>query len=767
MSLSQGKPKKNIAVFSLAYQPFEGGAEIALREIASRIKDIHFTIFTHRFSKTWEQKEERDNITIVRLGRGSDQDWYKQRGEKRLYIKRAWQEAEKHHRHNPFDVIWASMAAYAGGAALLFKKRYPDIPLILTLQEGDTEKHILERVGFLLPVWKKIFTAADHIQVISTYLKTFAKRHGAQGQISIIPNGVSDVRERTKHGDGKTIITTSRLVPKNGVDTLIKAFAFLNYQLPTTNYKLIIVGGGPEEERLKKLAKEENVSERVVFKGQMPSEKIGAELEQADIFVRLSRSEGLGSSFLEAMAKGLPVIGTRVGGIPDFLIDNETGLFAEIDNPEDCAAKIEKLIRSKELQERLGEKGRSLVKEKYTWEIVSKGFEIILQNTQPRINCLITTGIFPPEIGGSATYSSTLLQEFTKKNIIARVLTYGKGNKKGVIYISKKIPKGLRHAIFGIKLIALGLRSDILLAADSSIAAATVTAYVAKMIKKPYLVRVTGDYAWEQGVQRFGVKEFMNEFQRKAYRGRVNILRKAQRFAVENATYVIAPSEYLAKITAGWGVKCEKIKVISNNVEINESGIKKEEIREKIGIAKNNFLLVSTGRLVPWKGFATVIDTVQELRQKKKEIQLFIIGDGPDKEKLQQRIKEKNAEQYIFLIGRMPKKTLAQYIEASDIFVLNTAYEGFSHQLIEAMQLGCAIITTRVGGNEELIKNGKTGILIEYNKKEELRNNINKLIESRTMRNKLGENAKEESKQYSGEAMIEATNKLLREALKS
>ena len=98
----------------------------------------------------------------------------------------------------------------------------------------------------------------------------------------------------------------------------------------------------------------------------------------ADIFARASRSEGLGSSFLEAMAAGLPIIGTAVGGIPDFLKDGETGLFTKVDNPTDLAQKIKLLMENNGLCGQIAKTGQELVFKNYSWVNISHRMSEIL-----------------------------------------------------------------------------------------------------------------------------------------------------------------------------------------------------------------------------------------------------------------------------------------------------------------------------------------------------------------------------------------------------
>jgi phosphatidylinositol alpha-1,6-mannosyltransferase len=153
------------------------------------------------------------------------------------------------------------------------------------------------------------------------------------------------------------------LVPKNGVDILIKALKSL-----PADIKLLIVGDGPLRRSLELQATSYQLQARISFCGFIPQKEIPDYLASADVFARLSRSEGQGISFLEAFAAGLPVVATAVGGITDFLRDKETGLFAENENPEDAARKILILLRDEAIRQKVIENARKLVAEKYDWD---------------------------------------------------------------------------------------------------------------------------------------------------------------------------------------------------------------------------------------------------------------------------------------------------------------------------------------------------------------------------------------------------------------
>src|SRR5262249_30235341 len=159
----------------------------------------------------------------------------------------------------------------------------------------------------LWPLFTRAFTKADYLQPISTFLLEWARRMGFTGEAQVIPNAVDvakfserfaaeDIDARKKKLDKKPgdifLITTSRLVPKNAADDIIRAVALLPERV-----SLLIYGIGPEEARLRELASASAVTERVRFMGEIAHADLPLTLAAADIFVRPSRSEGMGNSF--------------------------------------------------------------------------------------------------------------------------------------------------------------------------------------------------------------------------------------------------------------------------------------------------------------------------------------------------------------------------------------------------------------------------------------------------------------------------------------
>lgn len=741
---------KQIGIFSLAYPPFVGGAEIAVKEIIGRLPGFNFRIFTHDFNK---------------YGSGK---WAKF-----WYILRAWRAAEKAHKKNKFDVIWAVMAAYAGIAALLFKLRHPSVPLLLTLQEGDSEKHILRRVGIFYPLWKMIFKKADRIQVISHYLADFARRHGARCPIEVVPNGV-DITRIMNHESGirnesekeKIIITTSRLVYKNGIDTLIRAMAVIASEAKQSDIKLQILGSGPDEQKLENLATELGVADRIEFLGHVEPEKIPGYLARADIFVRASRSEGLGNSFLEAMAAGLPVIGTNVGGIPDFLVslslrgsDSDrgnlaNGLFVEVDSPRDLAEKITLLLRDEKLRKKLGENGRKLVLANYSWDLISqkmdKIFRSLIHDSKFIIRVLVATGIYPPDIGGPATYTVLLENELPARGFKVGVLAFTK---------YRSMPKIIRHLAYFWKCLWLLRRHDMVYAQDP-VSVGLPSMLAARILRKPFIIRIAGDYAWEQAAQRFGIKDSIDDFSRYArspegrqkYPWQVRLMLRVQKFVANHAKIIITPSKYFQKLVSGWVKNPEKAKAIYNGIDLGnqELGIRNYENKEKF--------ILSAGRLVPWKGFDVLIEIMKDLPDWK----LVIVGDGPEREKLELRIKNYELGDRVTLAGSLSREKLMDLLRKASVFVLNTAFESFSFQVVEAMNAGTPVVTTNIGNLPEIIENNKEGILVQPNNKTEILAAIRRIASDKNFREEIVKNAKEKAKQFSIEKTVDQLEEILK-----
>ncbi len=394
-------------------------------------------------------------------------------------------------------------------------------------------------------------------------------------------------------------------------------------------------------------------------------------------------------------------------------------------------------------------------------------------NLKKRI--LIVTGIYPPDIGGPASYARTLAHKLSEDHDV-KIITYSSVRKheqdKNYPFTVKRIWKKnfwfFKHAVFGLKVFFACKTSDIVYSLSSlsgaipSLVGARFfnPALVGKSgVKKKFFIRIAGDYAWQVAIEKNKSSLLIDDFQKSKKTGWIGFLHKIQVRACKSADEVIVPSEYLAGIVRGWGISGDKIKVIYNGVDFKPSDLTKEEAKRQIGIFGD--IVVSAGRLVPWKGFRMLIKMMPRLSEISQLFRLVIVGDGPDQKILESMVKNLGLERKVYLVGRKSQEELAVYLAAADMFVLNTGYEGFSHQILEAMTAGIPIITTAVGGNKEVIRQGENGFMVKYQDEFNLVEAIKSLEQNEELQEEFKKEGKKTSEHFSSEKMFEETIKLL------
>jgi len=237
--------------------------------------------------------------------------------------------------------------------------------------------------GFKKLLFTSIYKKAALIIANSRHTKDLlVKRNIPEGKITVINPGLDSrwfkngfngeaMREKLGLKGNNVILTVARLSWRKGHDTLIALMPRLTEELP--NIKYLVVGDGEDRERLKGLVSENNLEDRVIFVGKVASEKLIDYYDACDIFVMPSReqgnlTEGFGISFIEAGARGKPVIGMNIGGVEDAVIDGRTGYLVEPNDTEMLFSKIICLLKNKELAQKLGENARSFVYNKFYWE---------------------------------------------------------------------------------------------------------------------------------------------------------------------------------------------------------------------------------------------------------------------------------------------------------------------------------------------------------------------------------------------------------------
>jgi glycosyltransferase involved in cell wall biosynthesis len=252
---------------------------------------------------------------------------------------------------------------------------------------------------------------------------------------------------------------------------------------------------------------------------------------------------------------------------------------------------------------------------------------------------LLATPLLSPDIGGPATYAKILFDELPKQNITITTAYFGE---------IRHLPKIIRHIAYFYLVLKKTRGVDVVYALDA-VSVGLPARMAAFLSSKKFLIRIAGDYAWEQGVQRLGVVDNLDDFSKQSGYGlQVSLFKFIQFVVAITADKVIVPSNYFKGIVMNWGVPSEKIKVIYSVFGLPESTITKQTCRDELGV--HGVLLLSAGRLVPWKGFGMLIELVSELKNKYPEVKLLIAGSGPEQKALEALISKLNLGQYVVLL---------------------------------------------------------------------------------------------------------------------
>ena len=373
---------------------------------------------------------------------------------------------------------------------------------------------------------------------------------------------------------------------------------------------------------------------------------------------------------------------------------------------------------------------------------------------------VIAAEIYPPDIGGPATYSERLFQELKKEGHDAVLVCYGTTGRTlhdedGLVRIKRSVLKFPHYLRYMGTLFAISKKADVIYA-QGPISSGVPAIIAGKLRRIRTVVKIVGDYAWERARNKRKSERDIDEFQSNPNGGLfVMLLRMLESRTVRHSDAVIVPSEYLRDMVIGWGAKSENVSVVYNSFHGND-----EEAKSVYGDKSEENLVVSVGRLVPWKGFDTVIRAVHDLQNKIPNLRLEIIGGGPEKEKLEKLIKELLLRQRV-TIGPLSQEDALKRMARARVFVLNSGYEGLSHTILEAFALGTPVIASRKGGNIELIENNYNGILVEYNNKEELKEAMLRLLLDERIQNEFAFRSEEKIEKFSFESMINGTKKIL------
>jgi glycosyltransferase involved in cell wall biosynthesis len=324
--------------------------------------------------------------------------------------------------------------------------------------------------------------------------------------------------------------------------------------------------------------------------------------------------------------------------------------------------------------------------------------------TGSRLRIALPTGIFPPDIGGPASYVPRIAAALAARGHSVEVITLADdpdagGDHPFPVFRLRRGTARIPRMIRTVQAIAASARAaDVVYANGLFIEAAVAAAWT----RKPLAMKIVGDWAWERAQNRKEGSLSIEEFQSRLQPPRSEAVKRLRSAVTRRAKRIITPSRFLRRIVAGWGMPEDKISVVYNALEPPPEG-PPADLPSFSGRT-----LITVARLVRWKG----IDSLLEILQRRGEWRLLVVGDGPERENLEALAVRLGLADRVTFTGGVPRSRVFSYMRAADLFVLNSLYEGLPHIVLEAFAAGLPVLATSAGGTEEAVEDGVNGLLI-------------------------------------------------------
>lgn len=320
---------------------------------------------------------------------------------------------------------------------------------------------------------------------------------------------------------------------------------------------------------------------------------------------------------------------------------------------------------------------------------------------------LIVSGIWPPDVGGPASHAPDVAEFLRGRGHEVEVVTTSDAPPDTRPYPVRAVPRrhrvGVRH-FRGAALIRHRAREVDVVYTTGMFGRSAVGSAVAR---KPYVVKLTADPAFERSRRRGLVEGDVDEFQRRRAGAGVALLRFARDVELRHAAHVFTPSAYLRELALRWGVAADRVSVLPNPAPVLPPELPaRDELRRTLGL--NGATLAFAGRLTAQKSLGRALEAVAGA----DGVQLVIAGEGPDRKQLEERAAELGIAQRVRFLGAQPREQIVELFRAADAAILSSSWENFPHMVVEALAAGTPVLAMSVGGVAEVVRDGENGLLV-------------------------------------------------------
>jgi glycosyltransferase involved in cell wall biosynthesis len=361
---------------------------------------------------------------------------------------------------------------------------------------------------------------------------------------------------------------------------------------------------------------------------------------------------------------------------------------------------------------------------------------------------LVVTGIWPPDVGGPASHAPEVARFLHGRGWGVEVVTTASAAPAPeafpVRWISRRLPPGARH-VWGVALIARRARP-----ADVVYTTGTFgrSAGGARLARRPYVVKLTADPAFERARRRHLVEGDLAAFQHGSGGAVASLLRHARDAELRGAAHVFTPSAFLRELAIGWGVAPERISVLPNPAPALPDLAPREELRRRLDVAGPT--LAFAGRITAQKSLHVTLEALARV----EGVTLLVAGEGDELAALRARSAELGLDGRVRFLGPQPRERVLELFRAADAAILSSAWENFPHTVVEALAAGTPVIATDVGGVREAVEDERNGLLVPSGDPEALAAAVRRYVNDPALQDRLRARAVESVARFAPDAVF-------------
>jgi glycosyltransferase involved in cell wall biosynthesis len=720
-----------ILVLSHEFPFIGGGGGRAAQDICVQLarRGVDVTVLTAHM-RDMPRIEEKDGIRVIRIPSLRSQPYVASFSAMFSYILAGLWFGFLWIRRNKPDVIHAHFAVPAGALAYALQV-LTGVPYVLTTHLGDVPGGVPEKTDrwfrWIKPFTPIIWKNASRIVAVSEYTRQLALAH-YRVEIDVIPNGV-DLSQippvNIRVNRPVNLVFAGRFVPQKNPLAIVRILA----KMRDLDWRCTMLGDGILFDEVKREIREDGLEDRFNLPGWVTPEMVLERFAQSDILFMPSLSEGLPVTGVQGLANGLAIVASNIGGFLDLVEHGRNGFLIDGQNPASFEEALRRLMSDDELLERFRRESLE-ASGRFKIENIADGYLAIFKNII-RTHVLVINSEYPPVGGGAGNASENIAHCLVALGYKVTVLTVNFINlpykdTSGVVTVFRIPALRRRHDRSGpIEQLAFILSSVAFLPflmrrlrphttlAFFGMPSGAVALIIKFFYRIPYIVSLRGG-----DVPGFRPYDFRTYHK---------MIGPFLRVIWHNAAAVIANSRGLRDLAIAFDSHRD-IPIIFNGVDY---------IRFKIEVrAWSPPRILSAGRVVYQKGFDLGLRALAQLKD--LDWKWSIAGDGPKLEELKSLARELGISERVEFLGWQSREELVKWYQRSNIFLFPSRHEGMPNAVLEAMASGLPVVATRIAGNEELVLDGVTGLLVNPEDVDMLRDALYGLLLKEEIRKQMG-----------------------------